>query len=97
MTRMEFVKALAKSYGISYAESKDIVDMCLGALTENLIKGEDIKLTGFGTFKQTVKNAKRTYDINTGNFLTSDSRKKIRFVLSENLEDKLNGEFADVQ
>lgn len=47
----EFVAAVAAKAGITQAEAGRAVDALLATVTETLARGEDIRLTGFGSFE----------------------------------------------
>ena len=60
MTKSELTKAVSEQLNLPLATGSGIVNTILDAMTETLVKGENIELRGFGSF--TVKH----YDSYTG-------------------------------
>ena len=50
MTRADLAEALHRKVGLSRAESADMVEQILDHMTEALQRGENVKVSGFGTF-----------------------------------------------
>lgn len=59
MIKTGFVAAVANKANLTQAEAGRLVDAVLAAVTETLARGEDIRLTGFGSF-EVVEQAART-------------------------------------
>ena len=49
-TKSDLVEAVANITGVSKAEANRAVDAVFNTITDNLAKGEDVRLTGFGSF-----------------------------------------------
>ena len=52
--------------GISFREAAEIVDSIIESVKERLIQGENVKLTGFGTFAVIHRKARRGRNPQTG-------------------------------
>ncbi len=50
LTRLELADAIHGAVGLSRAESASMVSAILGHITDSLARGEEVKITGFGTF-----------------------------------------------
>jgi integration host factor subunit alpha len=50
LTRADLTESLHRQVGLSRAESSALVESILGHLTGALAKGENVKISGFGSF-----------------------------------------------
>ena len=50
ITRADVAEAIYEEIGLSRKDSNDILDMILDEMTNELVKGNDVKLSSFGTF-----------------------------------------------
>lgn len=49
--RSDLVRKLRENFGINAAEASRLVEVVFDEITGALIRGEDVKITGLGTFK----------------------------------------------
>ena len=59
MTKQDLINAAASSAGVTKKAASEVLDSVLGAITGALKKGENVTVTGFGTFRVS-KRAART-------------------------------------
>ncbi|HEC20962.1 MAG TPA: HU family DNA-binding protein [Candidatus Peregrinibacteria bacterium] len=59
MTKQDLVAAAAQSAGVTKKAAGDVLEAILSAVTKSLKKGENVTITGFGTFRVS-KRAART-------------------------------------
>ncbi|MBI5754980.1 HU family DNA-binding protein [Candidatus Peregrinibacteria bacterium] len=59
MTKQDLINAAANSSGVTKKAAAEVLDSVLGAITGALKKGENVTVTGFGTFRVS-KRAART-------------------------------------
>ena len=50
LTRADLAESLHRKVGLSRAESAGLVEQILGHMCEALSRGENVKISGFGTF-----------------------------------------------
>ena len=50
MNKSELIKALSEELNLPLATGSSIIDTILDAMTEALVKGDNIELRGFGSF-----------------------------------------------
>jgi integration host factor subunit alpha len=50
LTRADIAERLNQEIGLSKAESATLLDQVLDNITEALVRGENVKLSGFGSF-----------------------------------------------
>ena len=59
MTKQDLVAAAAQSAGVTKKAAGEVLDSILAMITKSLQKGENVTITGFGTFRVS-KRAART-------------------------------------
>jgi DNA-binding protein HU-beta len=60
VTKQEFVETLAEQCDLSKAEAGRALEAILDSLTEAMVDGEEVRLTGFGTFLSRRRRARQT-------------------------------------
>ena len=76
--------------GMSYREAAELVDFILESVKERLIKGENVKLTGFGTFNVIERKARAGRNPQTGEGITITARNVLTFKPSQVLKATMN-------
>ena len=66
ITRADVAEAIYEEIGLSRKDSNDILDMILDEMTNELVKGNDVKLSSFGTFALRNKKARAGRNPKTG-------------------------------
>ena len=94
MTKAEIVEAVYKKVGFSKKDSADIVDLVFNLMKENLSKGDNVKISGFGNFMVRDKHARVGRNPQTGNPIEISARRVLTFRPSQVLKDSLNTEGA---
>ncbi len=59
MTKQDLVAGAAQTTGVTKKAASEVLDAMLGMITKSLKKGENVTITGFGTFRVS-KRAART-------------------------------------
>lgn len=59
MTKQDLIAHAAQSAGVTKKAAADVLEAVLGTITKSLKKGENVTITGFGTFRVS-KRAART-------------------------------------
>lgn len=62
MNKTEFIAAVAEKAGVTKTDAQSTVNTVLEVITESLVNGERIVLTGFGAFE--VRDAKERWGVN---------------------------------
>jgi len=91
LTKNRLIESINKNTGMSKAQSKQMVEDLFEILKENLAKGEDVLISGFGKFCIKAKNERRGRNPATGEVLMLEQRKVVTFKCSGILKDKING------
>ena len=59
ITRVDLANALRDRFGLTAADSYKMIDIIFDEIGQSLVNGEEVKITGFGTFT-VAKRAART-------------------------------------
>jgi DNA-binding protein HU-beta len=79
MNRKEFVKAVAKRAGITKREAAAAINAIFEVIKETLKKGEEVRFTGFGTFKVITRRERRGRNPRTGEKIVIPAIRVVRF------------------
>ena len=66
VTRAEIAETIYEEVGLSRKDSGDILDMMLDEIVQELSKGNEVKLSSFGTFSLRSKKARAGRNPKTG-------------------------------
>ena len=91
LTRADIAELLNKQVGLSRAESAELVEQVLDLVTEALETGENVKISGFGTFVLRDKNERVGRNPKTGIEVPITPRRVLTFRPSQSLRDRVAG------
>ena len=66
ITRLDLANALKNRFGLTANDSYKMIDVIFDEIEQSLVNGEDVKITGFGTFKILSKSARIGRNPKTG-------------------------------
>jgi len=89
ITRLDLANALKKRFGLTAADSYKMVDIVFEEIEQSLINGEEVKITGFGTFKILSKSARIGRNPKTGVPAVISARRVASFRPSTNFRKTL--------
>jgi integration host factor subunit alpha len=95
ITREDLSESVYQKVGFSRSESARLVGQVLGEIGDTLVRGEDVKLHGFGTFILRSKGERVGRNPRTGVEVPIDSRRVVIFKPSNVLKTHINGEASD--
>lgn len=90
VTRSDIAETLYQEVGLSRKDSGEILDMVLEEITDDLVKGNNVKISSFGTFTVRQKNTRIGRNPKTGVEAEISSRKVISFKPSQTMRSSLN-------
>ena len=90
MTKADIIDAVCEDNGFSKRESAKITETMLDIIKESLENGENVKLSGFGSFNIQHKRARRGRNPQTGEEIIISARRALNFNPSKILRDELN-------
>jgi integration host factor subunit alpha len=77
---------------ITSRQAQDLLEHVLKVMKDALYSGQDLKISGFGSFQVKRKNDRRGRNPQTGETLTIDGRRIVTFKASSLLRKAVNGE-----
>ena len=90
VTRADLAEAVYESVGLSRTESAELVERVLDMVGEALVKGENVKLSSFGSFQVRSKNERIGRNPKTGEEVPILPRQVLVFKPSNVLKSKIN-------
>lgn len=91
LTRADIAELLNKQVGLSRAESAELVEQVLELVTEALTAGQNVKISGFGTFVLRDKNERVGRNPKTGIEVPITPRRVLTFRPSQSLRERVSG------
>ncbi len=91
ITRAHLAEAVYQEVGLSRNESAMLVEQVLDEIANDLIKGETVKLSSFGTFAVRQKGGRIGRNPKTGEEVPIEPRRVLVFRPSHVLKDFING------
>ena len=89
-TRSTLSEAVFKNVGLSRNESANLVDSVFSEIFFSLIKGDDVKISSFGTFIVRQKRERIGRNPKTGEEVPITARSVVTFRASNVLKSKVN-------
>jgi DNA-binding protein HU-beta len=84
----------ASTQGYSRRQVAEIVDAALKAITDKVRAGQNVTLTGFGTFRRTERAARRGTNIRTRQPIQIPAQTSVRFTPGSELKAAVGGRSA---
>lgn len=92
LTRAEIAEAIHRTLGLSRAESLGMVESILQHMCSALSNGENVKISGFGTFLLRDKGERVGRNPKTGVEVPITPRRVMTFRASQMLKDRIAGD-----
>ncbi|MGB0907918.1 MAG: integration host factor subunit alpha [Maricaulaceae bacterium] len=90
VTRADLAEAVYREIGLSRTESAELVEAVIDHISEALLKGEQVKLAGFGTFSLRDKKERMGRNPKTGEAVPITSRRVLSFKSSQVLRERVD-------
>lgn len=87
MNKSELVKSIADKSGLTESQATQALNSLTETISETLVKGVEITLVGFGTFKVTQRQAKTGRNPATGETIQIPAKKAPIFKAGKALKD----------
>ena len=91
LTRADLAEAINRKVGLSRAESLALVESILDRMSNAMSNGENVKISGFGTFTLRDKNERIGRNPKTGVEVPITPRRVLTFRASQMLKDRISG------
>jgi DNA-binding protein HU-beta len=89
-TKAEIIDAVADICDVSKSEAQRAVDAVFSTITDNLTRGEEVRLTGFGSFSVAQRAARSGRNPKTGETIQIKASKQPKFKAGSPLKDAVN-------
>ena len=87
MNRLDLVSAVAEEADLAKNEAGKVVDAVFKAIEGALKQGQEVRLTGFGTFATSVRKATTGRNPRTGEEIAIGESTSVRFKVGKALKD----------
>ena len=94
LTKAALADMLYDNIGLNKREAKDMVDALFDLITEQLVSGEDVKITGFGNFQIRSKSPRPGRNHRTGEDVPIAAKRVVTFHASPKLKDQVQARVA---
>lgn len=89
LTRMDLSEAVFREVGLSRNESADLVESVIQHMSDALVKGQQVKISSFGTFSVREKSARVGRNPKTGEEVPILPRRVLTFRPSHLMKDRV--------
>ena len=90
MNKQDLIAKIAKDTGTTTAQASRIVAVFLATVTKALKKGDAVTFVGFGSFKTSIRKARKGRNPLTGGTIRIPKRKAVRFSAGKALKKAVN-------
>lgn len=90
VTRADLAESVYEQVGLSRNESADLVEAILDEVSDTLVKGENVKISSFGSFSVREKGERIGRNPKTGVEVPIKPRKVLVFRASHVMKDRIN-------
>lgn len=91
LTKAQLAEMLFEQIGLNKRESKDLIDAFFNLVSDNLVDGADVKITGFGNFQIRAKAPRPGRNPRTGEAIPIQARRVVTFHASYKLKEQIQG------
>lgn len=90
MNKAELISAAAEKAEISKSDAERVIDAALALIEAALVKGEAVKVSGFGIFEKKVRAERVGTNPSSGEKITIPASNSVTFKPSKGLKEKVN-------
>jgi DNA-binding protein HU-beta len=90
MNKQELIAQVANSASLTKADASRAVDSVFDTISSSLSKGQDVRLTGFGTFTTTRRKATTGRNPRTGATIQIPASTQPKFRAGKSLREAVN-------
>lgn len=91
MTKSDLIQQLSKDMGMSGNQAGKVVNKVFDLIGDALQKGEDVRITGFGTFRSSETKERPGRNPRTGEQIQIPAGKRISFSAGSGLLESVRG------
>ena len=90
MNKVELINAVAETTGLARNDATKAVEGMIATIKAAMLKGEDVRLVGFGTFTVSRRKASTGRNPRTGEAIELKASAQPKFKAGKTLKDALN-------
>ena len=94
LTKAHLAELLFEQIGLNKRESKDMIDAFFDLISDSLVEGNDVKVSGFGNFQIRTKAPRPGRNPRTGEAIPIEARRVVTFHASHKLKNQIQGNGA---
>lgn len=91
LTKAELAELLFEQVGLNKREAKEMVETFFDEIRQSLVRGEAVKLSGFGNFQLRDKPQRPGRNPKTGEEIPITARRVVTFHPSQKLKEMVDG------
>ncbi len=91
MNKSDLIAVVAEATGVSRSEATNAIDATFDVIGEALENGDDVRLTGFGSFGVAERAARQGRNPRTGEPIKIAAFRQPKFKPGKRLKDAVNG------
>lgn len=92
LTKAHLAELLFEKIGLNKRESKDMIDAFFSLVSDSLVDGNDVKISGFGNFQIRTKAPRPGRNPRTGETIPIQARRVVTFHASHKLKDQIQSD-----
>ena len=92
LTKAQLADLLYQQIGLNKRESKDMIEAFFDLITQSLVDGNDVKISGFGNFQIRTKAARPGRNPRTGESVDVRAKHVPFFKSGKELRERLNAD-----
>lgn len=96
LTKAHLADLLFDQIGLNKRESKDMIDSFFDLVSDSLVEGTDVKISGFGNFQIRTKAPRPGRNPRTGESILIEARRVVTFHASHKLKEQIQGDVSPV-
>lgn len=89
LTKAELADSLIHEAGIPKRDAKELVDCLFEEIRSSLVKGESVKISGFGNFELRDKTERPGRNPKTGEDVSISARRVVTFKVGQKLKSRV--------
>jgi DNA-binding protein HU-beta len=87
VTKTALIAQIADKMQISQSQAEKFLNMFIETVTDNLKKGTEVTITGFGTFRKTNRKARKGVNPKTGESMNIAASTSVSFKTGKTLKE----------
>lgn len=89
MNKSDLVSSVAKASGLTKADAERAIDATFQSITKSLVKGDEVRLIGFGTFAIAERKATEGRNPRTGEAIKIPAKRLPKFRPGKQLKESV--------